>query len=76
MQPPLRKTGAPKLNSSTHSVIAHLRATEKWLRKDLEKAAVYSTEIDKLIKAGYVKKLLPREVDQSAESWYLPHHLV
>lgn len=74
--PLLRKTGAPKHNSSTHSVIAHLRATEKRLRKDSEKAAVYSTEIDKLIKAGYVKKLLPKEVDQSAESWYLPHHLV
>ncbi|KAJ8357474.1 hypothetical protein SKAU_G00202680 [Synaphobranchus kaupii] len=74
--PLLRKTGAPKLNSFTHSVIAHLRATEKRLKKDPEKAAIYSAEIGKLLQAGYVKKLLSMEVDQSAEAWYLPHHLV
>eukprot|EP00064_Thunnus_orientalis_P006908 superscaffoldBa00000742_g6927 len=50
--PLLRKTGAPKLNSSPHSVMAHLRATEKWLKKDLQKAALYSSEIGELIQAG------------------------
>lgn len=71
-----RKLGAPKLNSSTHAVMAHLRATEKRLKKEPERAAIYSAEIHKLVKAGYVKKLQPKEVEQSAEAWYLPHHLV
>ena len=74
--PLLRKFGAPKLNSSTHSVMAHLRATEKRLKRDPERAAIYSAEINKLMDSGYVKKLQPREVEQSTEAWYLPHHLV
>ncbi|XP_028301819.1 uncharacterized protein LOC114462917 [Gouania willdenowi] len=74
--PLLRKPGSPKLNGSAHSVMAHLRATERRLKRDPEKAAIYSAEINKLIKAGYVKKLHPKDVGQSAEAWYLPHHLV
>lgn len=74
--PLLRKSGAPKLKSPIRSVAANLRSTEKRLKKDPEKAAVYSAEIDKLTQAGYVTKLQPEEVDQSEESWYLPHHLV
>ncbi|KAK0139824.1 hypothetical protein N1851_023266 [Merluccius polli] len=74
--PLLRKQSAPKLISSTHSVMAHLRATEKRLKREPERAAIYSAEINKLISAGYVKKLQPKEVEQSAEAWYLPHHLV
>ena len=66
--PLLRKTGAPKLNGSPHSVMAHLRATEKRLKKDPEKAALYSSEIGKLIQARYVNKLGPKEVDQSTEA--------
>ncbi|KAJ8380784.1 hypothetical protein SKAU_G00015620 [Synaphobranchus kaupii] len=50
--PLLRKTGEPKLNSFTHSVIAHLRATEKRLKKDPEKAAIYSAEFGKLLTTG------------------------
>ena len=72
----LRKLGAPKLNSSTHSVMAHLRATEKRLKRDPERAAIYSAEINKLISCEYVKKLQPREVEQSTEAWYFPHHLL
>ncbi|XP_014876949.1 uncharacterized protein LOC106939156 [Poecilia latipinna] len=74
--PLLRKPGAPTLSSSIHSVIAHLRATEKRLKKEPERATIYLTEINKLINAGYVKRLQPMEVEQSAEAWYLPHHLV
>lgn len=74
--PLLRKPGAPKLNSSAHSVMAHLRATERWLKREPEKAAIYSAQINKLIEAGYAKKLHPKDVEQSAEAWYLLHHLV
>lgn len=72
----IKKSRAPKPNSSTHSVIAHLRATEGWPKKDPEKAVTYSAEINKLIKAGYVKKLQSKEVEQPAKVWYLTHHLV
>ncbi|XP_052443245.1 uncharacterized protein LOC127984578 [Carassius gibelio] len=36
----------------------------------------YCQEIQKLETAGYVKRLTPEIVDSSAETWYLPHHLV
>lgn len=42
--PLLTRRGAPKLNSTTHSVIAQLRATEKRLKEDPEKADIYSEE--------------------------------
>ncbi|KAI3371571.1 hypothetical protein L3Q82_024141 [Scortum barcoo] len=50
--PLLRKLGAPKLDSSTHSVMAHLRAVVKQLKREPEKATIYSAEINKLINAG------------------------
>lgn len=74
--PLLRKVGAPKLHSSAHSVMAHLRAIERRLKREPEKAATYSAEIHKLLEADYAKKLHPKDVEQSAEAWYLPHHLV
>lgn len=66
--PLLRKSGAPKLKGSIQSVTANLRSTEKRLKKEPQKAAVYSAEIAKLAQAGYVTKLQPEEVDQSEES--------
>lgn len=56
--------------------MAHLRTTEKRLKREPERAAIYSAESHKLISAGYVKKLQPNEVEQSTAAWYLPHHLV
>lgn len=73
--PLLRKSGAPKL-STIQSVMPSLRSTEKKLKGDPEKAAIYSGEINKIIKAGYVTKLQPEEVTESEEAWYIPHHLV
>ncbi|XP_057679968.1 uncharacterized protein LOC130908509 isoform X2 [Corythoichthys intestinalis] len=74
--PLLRKIGGPTLHSSIQSVMPHLRATEKRLKRDPEKATIYAAEIHKLTEAGYVKILQPEEVQRSAEAWYLPHHLV
>ncbi len=74
--PLLRKPGALKLTGTIQSVMPSLRSTERKLQRDPEKAAVYSGEINKLIKAGYVSKLQPEEVTKSEEAWYIPHHLV
>lgn len=74
--PLLCKPGAPKLTSPIQSVMANLRSTERKLQRDPDKSAVYSEEINKLIKAGYVTKLQPEEVAKSEEAWYIPHHLV
>lgn len=74
--PLLRRPGAPKLISTIQSIMPSLRSTERKLQRDPEKAAIYSGEINKLIKAGYVKKLQPEEVTNSEEAWYIPHHLV
>lgn len=59
-----------------HSVLVHLRVIEKGLKRDPERAAIYSAEVNKLITTGYVKKLQVEEVEKPAEVWYLPHHLV
>nr|XP_061816936.1 uncharacterized protein LOC133606706 [Nerophis lumbriciformis] len=56
--------------------MAHLRSTEKRLKKNPEKVTSLSAEIAKLIQAGYVKKLSHEETEQSTEAWYLPYHLV
>ncbi|XP_073724410.1 uncharacterized protein [Misgurnus anguillicaudatus] len=74
--PLLRRPGAPKLMSTIQSVMPSLRSTERKLQRDPDKAVVYSSEINKLIKAGYVTKLQPEEVAKSEEAWYIPHHLV
>lgn len=74
--PLLRKPGAPKPTSTIQSVMPSLRSTERKLQRDPEKAAVYSGEINKLIKAGCVSKLQPEDVTKSEEAWYIPHHLV
>lgn len=71
--PLLWKAGAPKPRSM-HFMLANLRSIERRLRKDPEKASIYSEEITKLIEAGCVFKLDQREATQPA--WYLPHHLV
>ncbi|GAA6111774.1 uncharacterized protein LOC120469772 [Tachysurus ichikawai] len=70
--PLLWKAGAPKPRSM-HFMLANLRSIERRLRKDPEKASIYSEEITKLIEAGCVFKLDQREATQPA--WYLPHHL-
>lgn len=56
--------------------MAHLRSTKKRLKREPEKATLFSAEISKLIQAGYVKMLSPKEVELSEEVWYLPYHLV
>ncbi len=37
---------------------------------------MYCSEIRKLESAGYVAKITAEEADQSAESWFIPHHMV
>ncbi|XP_072769411.1 uncharacterized protein [Nerophis lumbriciformis] len=74
--PLLRRKDMPKLNNSISTVMAHLRSTEKRLKKNPEKVTSLSAEIAKLIQAGYVKKLSHEETEQSTEAWYLPYHLV
>lgn len=54
-----------------------LRRIERKLLKNPEQAAIYNNEIDKLLKAGYVKKLSTEEMAQTQKpAWYIPHHLV
>ncbi|KAK5870470.1 hypothetical protein PBY51_003412 [Eleginops maclovinus] len=53
-----------------------LRSTERRLIKDPARAKAYKAEIQKLIDAGCVTKLSTEEVDESHESWFIPHHLV
>ncbi|KAK0156172.1 hypothetical protein N1851_000542 [Merluccius polli] len=74
--PLLRREPMPEFRVSPRAVLQCLTSTEKRMRKDEVLAASYRTEMKKLTESGLVRKLEPEEADQSAESWYLPHHNV
>lgn len=74
--PLLRTKGMPHLQAPKDAVLAHLRGTEKRLSRDPERAKAYNSEILKLEQSGYAVKLDHEAVDQSSESWYIPHHMV
>ncbi|XP_056890677.1 uncharacterized protein LOC130526787 [Takifugu flavidus] len=71
-----RKKDAPPLRATMEAVMASLWSIERRLKRDPVKAQIYEDEIQKLIHAGCVAKLHPKEVNQSEESWFIPHHLV
>ena len=74
--PLLRKQSTPLLRAPPQAVLPMLRGTEKRLSKDPELAKVYNEEIRKLEDAGYVTRLPSDRLNESPESWYIPHHLV
>ncbi|KAJ8348858.1 hypothetical protein SKAU_G00274470 [Synaphobranchus kaupii] len=74
--PLLWMKGMPQLQAPKEAVLTHLRGMEKRLTKDPECAEVYNSEILKMEQSGYAVKLNAETVDQSAESWFIPHHMV
>ncbi len=74
--PFLRKPDMPQLKAPKESVLPHLRALERRLSKSSELTKVYNQEIERLEQCGYVVKLAAEAVDQTPESWYIPHHMV
>lgn len=74
--PLLRKGGIPNLQVPIKAVTTLLKGTEQRLERDPQRAAAYQEEIRKLELDGYAMKLTPEEVKNSAESWFIPHHMV
>ncbi|KAL2093214.1 hypothetical protein ACEWY4_010526 [Coilia grayii] len=74
--PLLRVKDMPCLHTSKEAVLANLRSTERRLLKDPARAASYRSEISKLEQAGYVVKIAEDVLNKSAESWFIPHHMV
>ncbi len=74
--PLLRVKNMPQLKAPKEAVISQLRATEKRLVKNPEQAAAYTAEIHKLEKASYAVKMDQHAEEDSAHSWYIPHHMV
>lgn len=74
--PLLRIKNAPLLRAPVDAVMPILRRTERRLSSDPAKAHIYEAEIKKLLDAGCVQLLSRKEVAQSHESWFIPHHLV
>ncbi|XP_062373449.1 uncharacterized protein LOC134061706 [Sardina pilchardus] len=74
--PLLRVRSMPCLHAPGESVLPQLRSTERRLAKNPDQAAAYQAEMERLLQAGYSEKLQPDAVDKSAESWYIPHHMV
>ena len=66
----------PQLCAPKEAVLANLRSTERRLLQDPQRAAAYGAEIAKLEKAGYAVKVPDDELNTSAESWFIPHHMV
>ncbi|XP_067654470.1 uncharacterized protein [Haliotis asinina] len=74
--PLLRIKNGVSLNATEESVKHNLIRTERRLQSNPELAHVHKEEIQKLVDAGYVKIISPEEAGKSAESWYIPHHIV
>lgn len=74
--PLLRVKDMPCLRAPREAVLPQLRSTERKLAKNPEQAAAYQVEVERLLQAGYSEKLQQEEVEQSQESWYIPHHMV
>ncbi|XP_026110661.1 uncharacterized protein LOC113084551 isoform X2 [Carassius auratus] len=74
--PLLRVKNMPLLQAPKEAVLANLRSTERRLRRDPQRAAAYCAEIGKLENAGYAVKVSEDELSKSAESWFIPHHMV
>lgn len=74
--PLLRKKDFPQMHVSSEVVKGLLRSTERKLAKNPDLALTYNQEIKRLMDSGYVVKLTPEEIHSSAESWYVPHHIV
>ncbi|XP_025763702.1 uncharacterized protein LOC109202593 [Oreochromis niloticus] len=74
--PLLRRTNSATLQAPMEAVLPSLRSTERRLVKDPQRAEVYCQEIQKLEKLGYVA-VVPHEIARTtAESWFIPHHMV
>ncbi|XP_065118880.2 uncharacterized protein [Paramisgurnus dabryanus] len=74
--PLLRVKNMPFLQAPKEAVLPQLRGIENRLERKPDQAAAYQEEIVRLQKAGYIMKLNPKQVKQSKETWYIPHHMV
>ncbi|XP_058508983.1 uncharacterized protein LOC131475122 [Solea solea] len=74
--PLLRRANSTTLQASMEAVLPSLRATERRLAKDPQRAEVYCQEIYKLEKMGYVAVVPLEEATSTPESWFIPHHMV
>ena len=74
--PLLRAKNMPQLCAPKEAVLSQLRSIEKRLAKAPDQAQAYKAEIQKLEQAGYVVKLEPGAEEDTATSWYVPHHMV
>ncbi|KAL0191695.1 hypothetical protein M9458_014393, partial [Cirrhinus mrigala] len=74
--PLLRVKNMPHLTMPKEAVLPQLRSVERKLLKNPDQASTYQAEITTLKDAGYTVKLEPSEIEDSKESWYIPHHMV
>ena len=74
--PLLCKKSMTHFQAWKEAVLPSLRSTEKRLAKDLVRATIYSSEIQKLVQTGAVTQLSPDILAQDNESWYIPRHMV
>ncbi len=74
--PLLKRPNTVSLKAPKEAVLASLHSTERRLAKDPNLSEAYCTEMDKLEETGYVAEISPQEAEKSAESWYIPHHMV
>ncbi len=73
--PLLRVKYMPTLRASSDTTLPCLRRIERPLARDLAQAAAYQVEMNKLKEAGYAQVIPADQVDQTEESWYIPHHM-
>ena len=69
------KRDRPELKENYQQAEKRLRSTERSLRKDPKKAAMYNSSMEQYIKGGFARAI--EDVDEEAQKCrYLPHHAV
>lgn len=73
--PLLRVKNMPILQAPKESTLPCPRGIERRLAKDPTQAASYRAEMKRLEEEGYASVISPEQVEQTTESWYIPHHM-
>lgn len=73
--PLLWKISPPPLAAPKEAVMPHLRRTENQLAQSFEKSQAYTSEMNRLLESGYVRKI-PKSTAVQTSGWYIPHHMV
>ena len=70
------RPGAPSLKSNYPQALQRLKHLQNRFEKNANLKQLYVQEVEEYVSKGYARKLEERELADSTDCWYLPHHPV